>query len=217
MRNDGTAILSLSSFSTGGWRVPPGSSITAGTAETVSAANKQPSQKWSLQKIHVKGCPGSQQTECVALRTLHSSTFVCFVFRSVNSSKWCPQIFKCFLFPWTARMYFSLLYAKPFYTSLLWDFHGKTAVLLLNALVDERRQIYCCTVPMSCWKAFHGAVEVCTSAHCSCRWHRCFVCFFTDIKVLELESVLNVQYINSTKGQFIGFICLSITNSITLK
>lgn len=56
MRNDGAAILSLSPSlsSTGGWSVPPGSSITAGTAETVRAANKQSSQKWSTQKIHLQ-------------------------------------------------------------------------------------------------------------------------------------------------------------------
>lgn len=45
--------FSLSPSSTRGWSVPPGSSITAGTAETVRAANKQSSQKWCTQKIHL--------------------------------------------------------------------------------------------------------------------------------------------------------------------
>lgn len=46
VRNDGAALLSLPSLAEG-WIVPPGSSITAGSAETVSAANKQASQTWS--------------------------------------------------------------------------------------------------------------------------------------------------------------------------
>lgn len=45
--------LSPSLSSSRGWSVPPGSSITAGTAETVRAANKQSSQKRCTQKIHL--------------------------------------------------------------------------------------------------------------------------------------------------------------------
>lgn len=52
MRNDGAAILCLSLLQPG-WSVPPGSSITAGSAETVRAANKQSSQKRCTQKIHL--------------------------------------------------------------------------------------------------------------------------------------------------------------------
>lgn len=43
-RNDGAAVLCLLLLQPR-MEPPPGSSITAGTAETVSAANKQPSQK----------------------------------------------------------------------------------------------------------------------------------------------------------------------------
>lgn len=60
---------------TQGWSVPPGSSITAGSAETVRAANKQSSQKPCTHKIHLHGRGGRggpQSISCATLKILHS-------------------------------------------------------------------------------------------------------------------------------------------------